>query len=292
MRFFLAVLLLCLAAAARADAPRLEPASRIDWNERWDDFGGFSGLLVAPDGMSFTTISDRGTWATGDFERRNGELRSADMTAHGRLRSVKGGQLRGPDGDAEGLAVGPDGQVWISFEVNHRVRSFGPIDSPAETVRSHPDFAKLQRNSGLETLAIDADGVLYAIPERSGALSRPFPVYRYRDGSWDKTLRIRRDGDYLPVDADFGPDGKLYLLERHFTYVGGFTTRIRRFTLGADGFGDEQTLLRTPFRELDNMEGLATWRDDQGRIRVLLIADDNFFPLQQTIFAEYFVVEQ
>ena len=35
------------------------------------------------------------------------------------------------------------------------------------------------------------------------------------------------------------------------------------------------------------MEGLSVWRDDAGRIRVVLISDDNFFPLQQTIFAEY-----
>ncbi len=62
---------------------------------------------------------------------------------------------------------------------------------------------------------------------------------------------------------------------------------MRRFTLGPDGFGDEVTLLETPFGELDNMEGISIWRDGEGRIRVTLISDDNFFPLQQTMFAEY-----
>ena len=37
------------------------------------------------------------------------------------------------------------------------------------------------------------------------------------------------------TDADFGPDGQLYLLERDFGWLAGFATRVRRFTLGPDG---------------------------------------------------------
>jgi hypothetical protein len=51
------------------------------------------------------------------------------------------------------------------------------------------------------------------------------------------------------------------------------------------------TLLRTPFGELDNMEGISVWRDADGRIRVTLVSDDNFFPLQQTIFAEFLLAD-
>ena len=64
-------------------------------------------------------------------------------------------------------------------------------------------------------------------------------------------------------------------------------TRVRRFDVGPDGFTDEVTLLRTDFGALDNMEGLAAWRDPQGRIRVTLLSDDNFFVLQRTMFAEF-----
>ena len=139
---------------------------------------------------------------------------------------------------------------------------------------------------------MDADGTLYAIPERSGKLDRPFPVYRLRDGRWDdKTLRLRRDGAFLVSDATFGPDGRLYLLERDFEWLGGFRTRVRRFELGPDGFGAETTLLETRFGELDNMEGIAVWQDPQGRNRVLLVSDDNFFPLQRTMLAEYIVAD-
>jgi len=156
-------------------------------------------------------------------------------------------------------------------------------------VLSPRDFARLQQNGGIETLALDAAGTLYAIPERSGALSRPFPVYRLIAGRWDKSWSIPRDGTFVPVDADFGPDGRFYLLERDFKWLGGFATRLRRFDLTAQGFGNEVTLLRTHFGEVDNMEGLAAWRDAAGRTRLTLVSDDNFFPLQQTIFVEYVV---
>ena len=104
------------------------------------------------------------------------------------------------------------------------------------------DFARLQPNSGLEALAIGPDDTLYAIPERSGAWERPFPVYRLRAGHWDKSLKLRRDGTFLVVDADFGPEGALYVLERDFRWLGGFATRIRRLTLGPDGLDGEVTL--------------------------------------------------
>ena len=144
-------------------------------------------------------------------------------------------------------------------------------------------------NSGLEALAIDTAGTLHAIPERSGRLERPFPVYRYRDGRWIDPLSLRRDGPFLVSDATFGPDGRLYVLERDFEWLGGFRTRVRRFELGADGLDGETTLLETRFGELDNMESIAVWQDPEGRTRVLLLSDDNFFMLQRTVFAEYVV---
>ena len=178
----------------------------------------------------------------------------------------------------------------MAFTSIQKIR-FDDVDGPATDVRPHRDFRRLQSNSGIEALAVGPDGTLYAIPERSGALERPFPVYRRHvdqtEARWDKRLKLRRDGSFLPVDADIGPDGDLYLLERDFGWVSGFATRIRRFELGPRGVEGETTLLETPFGELDNMEGMSVWRDPDGRTRVTLISDDNFFPLQRTIFVEY-----
>ena len=295
MRPAVAALLAALLLAglpAGADAPRLVLDSKIDWSGSWEHFGGWSGLDVTPDGSRFVTVSDQGSFADGNFTRDpDGRLVAAKLTRRGRLHGVDGSRLRENERDAEGLALDDRGRAWVSFERFHRVRRYDDLAGPATGVRSHPDFASFQENSGLETLAFDAAGTLYAIPERSGALDRPFPVYRLRDGAWDKRWKLRRDGPFLPVDADFGPDGRFYLLERDFRWLGGFATRVRRFEVGADGFTGEATLLETRFGELDNMESLSAWRDAAGRIRITLLSDDNFFPLQKTMFAEYVLEE-
>jgi hypothetical protein len=290
MRFPLAATLAALALlglVARADGPRLVLDATIPWNDPAEGFGGFSALAVSPDGTGFLVISDQGSWVVGSFERREGRLQAARVRERGALHAIDGARLELGEYDAEGLALDAEGRAYVSFERFHRVRGYDDIGGPASPVPPHPDFRRLQENSGLEALAIDGDGTLYAIPERSGALERPFPVYRLRDGRWDKALRLRRDGTFLPVDAAFGPDGRLYLLERDFQFLGGFATRIRRFDLRPEGFGGEVTLLQTGFGELDNMEGIAAWRDAEGRTRVTLVSDDNLFPLQRTMFAEY-----
>jgi hypothetical protein len=264
----------------------------VTWRETAAGFSGFSGLAVLDGGSRFVAVSDRGHWATGSFERSEGRLTGARLDGIGRLHEISGRPLSGEDDtNAEGLAIDSRGRAWVSFEAFHRVRRYDRIDGPATGVPGHPDFPALQRNSALEALAIDAADTVHAIPERSGALDRPFPVYRLRDGRWDRRLRLRRDGAFLPVDAAFGPDGDLYLLERDFGWLAGFATRVRRFSPGPDGFGDEATLLETPPGALDNMEGISVWQDGDGRTRVTLISDDNFFPLQKTMFAEYLLAE-
>ncbi len=278
-------------ATAAAPAARLELDARVIWREAVPDFGGFSGIEVLDAGAGFVAIGDRGLWVTGRLERADGTLTGARLEASGPLRALSGKPLGGNEVDAEGLAIDAEGRAWVSFEAFHRVRRFDPLDGAAASVPSHPWIEGLQRNSGLEALATDAAGTLYAIPERSGAWERPFPVYRLRAGVWDDALRLPRAGTFLVAGADFGPDGRLYLLERDFVWYGGFATRVRRFTLGPDGFDPGETLLETAFGSSDNFEGISVWRNPAGDTRVTLIADDNFFALQSTVIAEYRVVD-
>ncbi len=289
-------LLLALAALvavplADAAAPRLVLESRVVWQEAAPGFGGFSGIEVLDGGARFVTISDRGAWATGEMRREGGKLVGLELTGIERLRGISGEPIEGGETDAEGIAVDGRGRVYVSFEAFHRIRRYDPIGGAAERVPPHPDFEGLQPNSALEALAIDADGTLYAIPERSGAWERPFPVYRFRDSAWDKKLRIPREGLFLVAGADFGPDGRLYVLERDFAWTRGFATRIRRFTLGPDGFDRGETLLETPSGSTDNFEGISVWRDAEGVTRITLITDDNFFPLQSTVLVEHRVLD-
>lgn len=287
----IALALLALVAGAGAAGP---PVVRLDadvtWHENVEGFGGFSGFEVLDGGARFVAVSDSGRWATGRMERRDGRLIAAILERSGPLLAIDGTVLTGRDIDAEGLAVDAGGRIYVSFEHFHRIRRYDRIDGPAAPVPDHPAFPRLQENSGLEALAIDADGILYAIPERSGALDRPYPVFRLRDGIWDTDLELKRAPPFLVTGADWGPDGRLYILERDFSLL-GFRTRIRRFMLGPEGFDAGETLIETERRELDNMESISVWEDDAGRIRITLISDDNFFPLQRTMFAEYVIEE-
>ena len=285
----LAALATACSPAAGANGPRLELDAKVPWHQAWERFGGFSGLEMLDGGTRFLTISDRGFWVTGIVEREDGTLVHARIDRRGRLHETGGQIVRSDAFDAEGLAMDSRGRAYVSYEGADRVRRYDEINGRATALPSHPDFAKLQNNSGLEAIAVARDGTLYAIPERSGKLDRPFPVYRLRNGVWDKPFSVRRDGEFLVSDAAIGPEGDLYVLEREFSWL-GFRTRVRRFSIGPEGLGNERTLLETGLNELDNMEGMSVWLDAEGRTRVTLISDDNFFPLQQTLFAEYILV--
>ncbi|KAF0676409.1 esterase-like activity of phytase family protein [Profundibacterium mesophilum] len=276
-------------AGADADAgtPRLDYVGSYTWTSPDPHLGGMSAIEIGDDGRDFVALSDRGYIVSGTLERKDGAVSGIAAGALEPLRDIKGAPVTRKWSDAEGLARTPDGRLFISFEARHRLWAYEAAGSRAMPMPVNPAFRELQPNSGLEALAIGPDGTLYALPERSGKLERPFPVYRFAKGRWDSLLSIPRRGEHLPVGADFGPDGKFYLLERHFTGIFGFSTRVRRFTLGPDGFTDEEVLLQTWTGRHDNLEGIAVWADREGTIRVTMLSDDNFHFLQRTELVDY-----
>ena len=289
--YLLIAVLLAASTPARAQTPRLEFSAAITVHNPSKRFGGLSGLEVLDYGTRFLAIGDRGVWVTGSLIRRDGRLVRVRDVKIGLLLTVSGRRLRNRETDSEGLTVDARGHAFVSFEGLARIREYDDITGPARIVPSDPDFANMRNNQSLETVAIDQKGTLYTIPETSGAPDIPFPVYRLKSGRWDKSLRIPRHDSFRITDADFGPDGALYVLERDFKWLGGFSTRVRRYRVTTGGLTDRTTLLRTRFSELDNMEGISVWTDAQGRTRITLISDDNFFALQKTMIAEYILVD-
>lgn len=253
--------------------------------------GGLSALEMADDGASMVAVSDRGIVFQADIAR-DGAGRIVAVTLTGSEELLGRDGRRGPWAarDSEGLARGPDGALFLSFEGDHRVARY-PGGAVTEALPPHPDFAGFAPNAALEALAIDAEGRLYAVPEDPGAENRAFPVYRFADGAWDRRLSIPRAGRFLAVGADFDDQGRFYLLERDFSLLFGFAARVRRFSLTDAGLSEETTLLTTRYGQYSNLEGLSLWRNADGRIVASMVSDDNFSPLLPTQIVEFLLPE-
>ena len=286
-----AALAASLGLRAEPTSGRAQFLSSVTWRHDHKYFGGVSGLELNADGTAFIAISDRGHILNGRLKRRGDHIHRIVIERFKRLRHTDGGRLPRFHYDAEGLAMAADGTLYVSFETTHRVNRYASPGATPVELPHHPDFAGQQTNSSFEMLAIGPDQALYTMPERSGSTTRPFPIYRFAQGRWEQPFSVPRRVPFLPVGADFGPDGRLYLLERHFTGIFGFASRVRRFDLTPEGLANEETLLETRAGKHDNLEGLTVWRDGAGRIRLTMVSDDNYRKLQRTEFVEYAVAE-
>ena len=259
---------------------------------RWqsDDplFGAFSAIEVNADGTDFVTLSDRGAYTSGGILRDDqGNIARVTAVPMRLLNGADGLPLRKYRKDTEGLAILPNGLTYVSFERDARVARYDTIAGPGIILPQPQAFRDMQNNSSLEALAVDAAGTLYTLPERSGGVSVPFPVFRFKNGVWDQPFTMPRRGTFLAVGADIGPDGRFYLLEREFHGVSGFASRVRRFVINNDDLSHEETLLETAPGQHDNLEGISVWRDATGFLRLTMISDDNLLFLQQTEIVEY-----
>jgi hypothetical protein len=272
-----------LASAAESPADRARFLGAYAWSEAWDGFGGFSGLELDADGTDFTLLSDRALVVTGRLRRdATGAVVGVETLTREPVLDPEGNRLPLRRGDTEGLAVAPDGTVFLSLEGDVRVRVEAHDGLPPAALPGHPDFDRMWENRALEALAIDAGGVLYTLPERPFLGQGSFPVYAFRDGAWELAFRLPSRESFAIAGADVGPDGRLYLLERDLAGL-GFRTGLRRVNL--DGTGDE-VLLTTATGTHDNLEGLAVWEDAEG-LRATMISDDNFRFFQRTEIVEY-----
>ena len=265
-------------------------------------FGGFSAIDLSADGTRFTALNDRGAFVQGLLRRAaDGTISAVEAGPILRLKSNTDKPIAPGRNDSEGVAVAPDGTTYVSFEGVARVLRYCDITGHAENLPTPPEFAEFPHNASLESLAIDAHGALFTIPEevtyakpirlltgqKANLGGRDFPVWRFAAGEWAQPFDLPRDGGFLPVSADFGPDERLYVLERSFHGIAGFASRVRSFNVDADGLTDRQLHLQSPTGLHGNLEGLSVWRDQSGAIRLTMISDDNFLSLLRTEIVEY-----
>lgn len=269
---------------ARATSTR--PVSTIVWSESVDGFGGFSGIELTPDRREFLAVSDQGYVARGALARdADGRLEGATLLETHPLREADGDPVGPRTADAEGLAMLPEGGFLVAYEGERhsRVDAFAAPGTAARTLGRHPDWRAAPPNMALESLAIDGRGAVYGFLETPATAG--FALYRLQPGrDWTVIGHLPARDDFVPVGADFGPDGALYVLERKFR-VAFFATRILRLQPGA--WDRPETLVETGYGVLDNHEGISVTADATGRLWATTISDDNLNRFQRTEISEF-----
>ncbi|MEM6944333.1 MAG: esterase-like activity of phytase family protein [Pseudomonadota bacterium] len=273
-------------------------------------FGGLSGLLIEPtdedaEGAPFIAVSDRGTLLKARY-RPDAETRPLTEARLTPLVDEAGEALSGRHADAEALAR-VDETLLVSFERDHRILGYR---AGRVVVRVDTPFRGLANNGGLEALtAIPSDpnpdlgagstsGSVIAIGEEPvGGAS---PVFLFEGGLNAQSTPLRRDLRLAPphrvTAADIGPDGRLYILRRHYDPSVGVSILVEALPLPAilapDGPTRPEPLAAFGSDSgIDNMEGIAAWRHADGTTRLTLLADDNFNASQRTLLVEMVLAE-
>jgi hypothetical protein len=192
--------------------------------------------------------------------------------------------------DSEGLAVTLGGTIFISLEGPPRLERYAEFGSPPEALPSPPDLS-LPRRASFEALAFLPDGTAITIAEDTRGSIGDFPVLRFTGPGWTLFGTLPRESDFLPVAADLGPDGHLYVLERAVRGFRGFAARVRAFEPGPNGLTGGTTVLQTRPGQHDNLEGLSVTQTPTGAIRLTMISDDNFNLFQTTEIVEYILLD-
>lgn len=288
-RCFASQLILALLLTGQVWAVELKRASLLDtyvWRNTSDWFGGFSAIHIAEGGERLIAISDRSRLITARVNRDGDKIIGIEILGQWPILSSNGRVLKGRAGDSEGIAVASDESIYISFEGVHRIAHYAAHNTNTRVLPRPREFLNLDRNGSFEALAIDNRGRLYTLTEKSRTLRGDIPIYRWDGSRWSTPFVLPARGKFLPVAAEFGPDGRFYVLERAVAFI-GFRTRLRRWEIVNDAPQSEEVLLETGTGLHDNLEGLSIWRDGQMRLRATMISDDNFLALQRTEVVEY-----
>lgn len=288
MRWTSAALAALGIAAGPVAAQELRSLARFVWAVDDEDFGGFSGLVVADAGRTLWAVSDRGTLWRAEIERdAEGRIIGIGAPWHDRLLDNHGKPVSGFTSDSEAIAAGPDGGFFIGYESYSRVTGLRPPDMRPTPLHAFERFKTEWNNEGFEGLALRSDGSLLAVVERRDATEGGYRTYVGHGNDWRPGPILKTGPGFGASDLAIDADGKLWLLERRLTWLGRFETRVSTCADANDGAVDCDPVMLPGSADLGNMEGLSLWRDAEGRQFISLISDDNFSVFSSTAIVEY-----
>ncbi|MFG1413946.1 esterase-like activity of phytase family protein [Xanthobacter sp. VTT E-85241] len=260
-------------------------------------FGGLSAFHLDADGAHFLAVTDAGLFLRGRLVTEGDRpIGLADVTAAAILDQTGAPLADNNRGDAESLAFGPK-DVFVGLEDVNEIWSYpgaDPLEQKGKPIPVPPGVKALRDNLGLESLVYVPSGplagALLGIGEVGATNGADLPGFII-GGPKPGTFTIPKSGVFSATDVALGPDGELFLLERHYAVSTGVSMQIRRFQLkdvapGAVLKGDILFTADMGY-EIDNMEGLAVTVNAAGETLLTLISDDNFSPIQRTILLRF-----
>ncbi|RMF14042.1 MAG: hypothetical protein D6757_07030 [Alphaproteobacteria bacterium] len=275
-------------------------------------FGGFSGLVVAPDRSALLAVSDHGFWMradiVGDAAGRPADLVNVAMAP---IRDWRGDPVEPVGEDAEAIArsegrLGP--RLLVSFEHWHRVWSYpliaggsapflGAMLAPATPLRLPRKTLRHPANGGIEAMVELTDGRLLLFSEKDRLVDSRLTAWLVDPaGGRASPLSLVPIADgFAPSDAARLPNGDLLLLERRYRALEGPSAAIVRIArddirAGAVLHGEELARLVPPVT-LDNYEALDVAIGPDGRTWLYLMSDDNYRRTQRTLLMVFSLEE-
>jgi hypothetical protein len=259
-------------------------------------FGGFSALRFQADGEHFLALSDRAYWLRGRIVY--------DGNRPAGLADTEMAPVIGPDGkhashwDTESIAVNGN-RLYIGIEDLDRIPCFlyddGKFPVFLNTIPFPPGANAFPRNKGLEALEfvpkiISPGGALVAFSEEGLDKDGNLRAYII-EGAKYRSFAVRRSDDLDISDAALLPDGDILILERKYEIVNGVTIRLRRIPVVEIRPGevvDGSVVFKAGMRyEIDNMEAMSAYRDEEGVTVLTLMSDDNYSAVQRTLLLQF-----
>lgn len=250
-----------------------------------DDFGGLSGLVWRQGRSALQFVSDDGWLYTATASQTDeGVVTNLEGWSRSRLPS-EGTSTRWRD--AEAIARFDEG-LLVGFEKRHRVeryRDTGAAVEPLEVLHLPKEaFARL--NNSVEALVDLPGGGWLALTEETKA---GLGVAFIDRGEGLRQRGYRTVENLVPTGADRVGEA-IVVVERSFDLGGFWRARLVCFhidELKGDSAIEPREIARLEFADsIDNLEGVAARRLGDA-VDLLLVSDNNFFWLQNSLVLQY-----
>ncbi|MBL4875668.1 MAG: esterase-like activity of phytase family protein [Cohaesibacteraceae bacterium] len=268
------------------------------------DFGGFSGMMAGSNNNIIQAVSDQGWFLHATLERSpSGKITGVTNAALTPILDNNGHRFnRKWKRDAETITSYSAGtnQVAIGFENNVRIQIHGMSNKRPGRALKTMSLQKLGRNrNGNATLE-----ALVSAPASNNSAAPEFLAIFERKAKHDPGIPgwIMASGIALPfwiqehdsfaiTEANLLSNGDLIILERRASIFGGVQNRIRhilRSEIYAHNMLDGEVIFTAGSDNYtDNLEGMSTRIVKPNRCETLLVSDDNYSFLQNTILLQF-----